>query len=271
MTEESLIEKFSKLTHRGAVPDILFEEINPYCEQAAIFLVKDGELRGWDSLNMPLLLNENKIRGVTLKIQEEPDIFSSLIAGRITQFKVPDRWKKYPLIEENVQGLFCLAFPFKYGKRLFGALLCFKQTQFSDSDKVKIKEVSLCAAEFSVILPPPSFPAQEQMQSAQEAHLPNAPSRMEEFSPEEVPEENSDVLRARLLAKLLVNNIKLYNEEKVILGRMKKDLRSRLQKEIEEAKKFYNARVPEEIRKREDFFENELITNLAGGNDSALN
>ncbi len=267
---DSIIEKFSRLKHRGSVPDILFEEIMPYCEQAAIFLVKDGKLCGWDSLNIPLLSEENKIRQVTLKIQEEPDIFSSLIAGRTTQFKVPDRWKEYGLIEANAQEQFCLAFPFKYGKRLFGSLLCFKHTRFSNSDRDKLKEVSLCAAEFSVILPPPSFPDQDQMPPVQEAFLQNSPSRSEALSPEEVIEEDNDVLRARLLAKLLVNNIKLYNEEKVILGRMKKDLRSRLRKEIEEARKFYNARVPEEIRKREDFFENELIANLAAGNVSAL-
>ncbi|MEW5806117.1 MAG: hypothetical protein AB1756_02020 [Acidobacteriota bacterium] len=276
---ESLIEKFSRLEHRGQVPATLFLETESYSERASLFLVRDGKLIGWHSRNFPSFPHGNDIREITLTMDAEPHLFHSLQRGRITLFKVPARWKKYKLLNPDEQDMFCLSIPLKYGTRLFGAFLCFKGEEFSRSEMEKIKEASLCAAEFSVTLPPaPSrqkneFQEEMRHNNSSEMKLPVSCSFTEDKAMsllEPDGEEEAAVFKARMYARLLINNIKLYNEERVIMGRMKKDLKIRLKDEIEKAERLYRSRIPEEIKQKEDFFEKELIMNLAGGDRSAL-
>ena len=74
---------------------------------------------------------------------------------------------------------------------------------------------------------------------------------------------------ARRYARLLVSEIKLYNESAVRLGRQKRDLGERLRTEISRARHLYEDRVPPAVRRRRDYFDEELVQTLAGG-DAAL-
>jgi flagellar biosynthesis/type III secretory pathway protein FliH len=74
---------------------------------------------------------------------------------------------------------------------------------------------------------------------------------------------------ARRYARLVVSEIKLYHENAVIAGRKERDLTSRLGGEITRARTLYEQRVPADVRSRHDYFEDELVKTLAGG-DSAL-
>lgn len=80
----------------------------------------------------------------------------------------------------------------------------------------------------------------------------------------------ADEEAARRYAKLLVSEIKLYNESTVRLGREHRDLRQRLRDEIEHAEQTYLARVPETVPARRQYFEQELVQTLAGGDAGAL-
>jgi hypothetical protein len=75
---------------------------------------------------------------------------------------------------------------------------------------------------------------------------------------------------ARKYARLLVSEIKLYNERAVRLGREQRDLRTRLREEIERAHRTYLDRVPETVASRDAYFETELLQTLAGGDPSTL-
>ena len=48
------------------------------------------------------------------------------------------------------------------------------------------------------------------------------------------------------------------------------DLLSRLQNEIDRARRLYEARVPETLASREQYFEQELVRTLAGGDRTLL-
>ena len=74
---------------------------------------------------------------------------------------------------------------------------------------------------------------------------------------------------ARRYARLLVSEIKLYNETAVRTGREKRDLLSRLAPEIERARKLYEDRVSPAVGGRAAYFQQELVHTLADG-DSAL-
>ncbi|MEA2562079.1 MAG: hypothetical protein QOH06_3583 [Acidobacteriota bacterium] len=75
---------------------------------------------------------------------------------------------------------------------------------------------------------------------------------------------------ARRLARLLVSEIKLYNEEQVEEGRRKRDLYERLREDIDRSRQMYEERVEARILKSTDYFYQELVRILAAGDAKAL-
>lgn len=84
------------------------------------------------------------------------------------------------------------------------------------------------------------------------------------------PEERELHDDARRFARLLVSEIKLYNEEKVVEGRRERDLYQRLRTDIERSRQMYNERVPPSIAARTNYFMDELVSILAEGDRAAL-
>ncbi len=75
---------------------------------------------------------------------------------------------------------------------------------------------------------------------------------------------------ARRYARLLVSEIKLYNEASVRLGRQKHDLLTRLRPEIDRARRLYEERVPAHVPSRATYFDDELVQTLADGDPALL-
>jgi hypothetical protein len=75
--------------------------------------------------------------------------------------------------------------------------------------------------------------------------------------------------KARRFAKLLVEEIKLYNQTRVEEGRQHKDLYSRLRVDIEKSRSTYDKRYAESAVASADYFTQELIRILAE-NDASL-
>ena len=77
-------------------------------------------------------------------------------------------------------------------------------------------------------------------------------------------------LEARRFAKLLIAEVKLNNGGQVEAGRRNKDLYLRLGEEIERARRTYDGRVGRSVGEGADYFHDELVRELAGGDASAL-
>lgn len=75
---------------------------------------------------------------------------------------------------------------------------------------------------------------------------------------------------AKRFARLLVSEIKLYNEAQVSAGRENKDLYDRLRDDIEKSRRMYQERVPEQIHTTTNYFYEELVRTLANGDPSLL-
>jgi len=75
---------------------------------------------------------------------------------------------------------------------------------------------------------------------------------------------------ARRFARLLVSEIKLYNEQKVVEGRSQHDLYQRLREYIDRSREMYDKRVRPEVAQRYDYFHNELVSTLAEGDEAKL-
>ncbi len=74
---------------------------------------------------------------------------------------------------------------------------------------------------------------------------------------------------ARRYARLLVSEIKLYNESAVRTGRERRDLLQRLKAEIERARRLYEERIAPS-QARDVYFQQELVQTLADGDQSLL-
>ncbi|HJR58804.1 MAG TPA: hypothetical protein VJ813_05395 [Vicinamibacterales bacterium] len=79
-----------------------------------------------------------------------------------------------------------------------------------------------------------------------------------------------DAQSARRYARLVVSEIKLYNEAAVRDGRSHRDLLRRLAPEVERARRLYEERVPSTVPDRDRHFHQELVETLAGGDPSLL-
>ena len=121
---------------------------------------------------------------------------------------------------------------------------------------------------FEGLLPPASVPA-ESVETA-------APSPRRWRADVELPvavdsdEEKRLHNDARRFARLLVSEIKLYNEQKVADGRQQHDLYDRLREHIDRSREMYDKRVRPEVAKKYDYFHQELVSTLAEGDSAKL-
>lgn len=90
------------------------------------------------------------------------------------------------------------------------------------------------------------------------------------FSGSESISDDTQHEEARRLARLLVTEIKLYNEEKVREGRESSNLYDQLRDDIERSRRIYEERIDDDVREQADYFQEEVVRILAGGDSTAL-
>jgi hypothetical protein len=71
---------------------------------------------------------------------------------------------------------------------------------------------------------------------------------------------------AKRFARLLVSEIKLYNEQRVLEGRENRDIYVRLKRDIDRSREMYQKRVSPTVSRKVDYFHDELIR-ILGDND----
>jgi hypothetical protein len=75
---------------------------------------------------------------------------------------------------------------------------------------------------------------------------------------------------ARRYARLLLSEVRMFNEPSIDAGRKSRDLLARLGDEIDRARRLYEARVPSTCARRGEFFDQELVRTLADGDRTLL-
>jgi hypothetical protein len=119
-----------------------------------------------------------------------------------------------------------------------------------------ILEESTPVSDFAV--PPPAPPA------------PPAPATPVSAQPWTTSEQEKQYNDARRFARLLVSEIKLYNEDAVTEGRIERDLYRRLQKDIDRSREMFAKRVSRSLGLKIDYFHEELVRILAEGDPNKL-
>jgi len=115
--------------------------------------------------------------------------------------------------------------------------------------------------------PPPAAPPAEDRPSTQYVPPANL-ARGGSGGPQSDDAKKHD--EARRFARLLVSEIKLYNETKVEQGRRNKDLYERLKEDIDRSRQMYDERIGDDVRKVSNYFYDELVRILADGKAESL-
>ncbi|HYW72157.1 MAG TPA: GAF domain-containing protein [Pyrinomonadaceae bacterium] len=121
----------------------------------------------------------------------------------------------------------------------------------------------------------PFAPAESTPAYSSQYSTPLGSSRRSGVSEPELPVDVGEDERrlhndARRFARLLVSEIKLYNEPKVQEGRSKSDLYDRLRDDIDRSRQMYDKRVAPPVAARHDYFHQELVNTLAEGDVTKL-
>ncbi len=118
-----------------------------------------------------------------------------------------------------------------------------------------------------VVTPPPDTVAARDFAAAAPMVTPPAPPPVTASAG--ASQSNDVHAKAKRFAKLLVEEIQLYNQVKVAEGRSKRDLYERLRPDIEKSRAAYQKRYGEVIRDA-DYFSEELVRILASNDRSLL-
>ncbi len=106
-----------------------------------------------------------------------------------------------------------------------------------------------------------------------EAPAPAPPLEAPRAKPQEVrpiPEEERLHSDAKRFARLLVSEIKLYNEHHVVEGRANRDLYLRLKRDIDRSREMYEKRISPNVSRKIDYFHDEIIRILGDNDPSTL-
>ncbi len=127
-----------------------------------------------------------------------------------------------------------------------------------ESQELEIEEASVLEA-----LPEAPEPPQ---QEAIPRKIPSQKARPQPFP--EMPEEEKLHSDAKKFARLLISEIKLYNESRVIEGRENRDIYIRLKRDIDRSRDMYEKRVSPTVSRKIDYLHDEIIR-ILGDNDSS--
>jgi hypothetical protein len=103
-----------------------------------------------------------------------------------------------------------------------------------------------------------------------EASTPRQRGRTVDLPIEVAEDERRSHSDARRFARLLVSEIRLYNEQRVVEGREAGDIYEMLKEAIDRSREMYDKRVQPEVASKFDYFHYELVNNLAEGDEEKL-
>ncbi len=84
------------------------------------------------------------------------------------------------------------------------------------------------------------------------------------------PEDERKHEEARRFARLLVSEVRLYNEQAVQTGKLARDIYGHLKEDIDRSREMYEQRVSAEVRADSNYFHDEMVRILADGDADAL-
>ncbi len=114
----------------------------------------------------------------------------------------------------------------------------------------------------------PESPTATQDAAAQLEYLSPPPKPAPTEEPPRFAEEERLHSEAKRFARLLISEIKLYNEQRVVEGRENRDIYVRLKRDIDRSREMYRKRVSPQVSRKVDYFHDEIVR-ILGENDAS--
>jgi hypothetical protein len=273
----------------------LLDNTAPYSGRAALFVVKGGSATGWHGYALPDSIRDFSLDVTTAALSE---VLKSHQAFAGSSSEVDEKFESE--FGAPTDGR-CVIVPLLLKEKV-AALL------YADAGTEKKGHLDAAAIELLVLatgtwLEVASGRKPAGREAAHEAEAPvaraaaahagaafsdpfaaHAPAFSQAAAPAEVEEsspvasslagmsaEDADVHRkAQRFARLLVDEIKLYNQAKLVEGRKNKDLYDRLKEDIDKSRSTYQKRYGSTVAGSADYFSQELIRSLAEDDVSLL-
>ncbi|HEY3384718.1 MAG TPA: GAF domain-containing protein [Vicinamibacterales bacterium] len=267
---ERIVEAFRRLDAAQSlteVLDILTTQTGVEVARVAVLLVRGTRLRGWKLAGMPTLQPEE----LDLPVDGDTALSRAIATGypvatSDAPLALPDGHGAAIVVPPGRVGL---AMPLLVGGRAIGVL-------YADDGDEDAPVVPSHWPETAEILVRHAAHRLEVLTISRAATLATRvqhQQRMPELrppGPSPFADERREEESARRYARLLISEIKLYNETLVEQGRQDRDLLKRLGPEIERARRLYEEKIPAAVRHRADCFDEEMVRTLAGGDPGLL-
>jgi len=300
---KQLIEEMERCKSQTEILNKLIKYLSALCQRVALFIISGDNCIGWlasgfgegagqgkKKITIPLnkehIINHVYRNCTTYKgsPENQPDNISLLqTMGAIT----PPEIAGTPLIVKGkVAGVIYLDQGFspksisniveiEIGCRMAGMSIDLLPIKKQYPPPAKPPEPK--AEKPSPVVPPIPTPKEWPTTFKEQAQAPptiEPPPPLKAEAPPAVkkPSEEEQKLHeeAKRLARLLVSEIKLYNEAKLAIAREEKNIYQKLKEDIDRSRNMYEQRVPELVRTSTRYFDEELVRILANNDPSLL-
>lgn len=253
----------------------LLEGAARFCGRAALFVIKTGTMAGWQAIGFD---NNDEIKSFNLSA-------TSGLADRAIQGRGPVTGTAEEFDSGFVSTLSapvdgnCVVLPLVVKDKV--AALIYADVGKLPDNTVDLSALTLLCRFSAIWLELAAMRKAGITVPAEEGHTqPAAPPAVATAPPQAVaaetdatthvsPEEADAHKKARRFAKLLVDEIKLYNQNKVTEGKQNRDLYDRLKEDIEKSRAAYDKKFSGTPASSVNYFTQELIRVLAD-NDVTL-
>lgn len=268
-----LAREVSALPDQAAVLGRLVETAGALGDRAVLFIVRDGALRGWKGAGLDRRV---QARSLVFPLEEDTLLCRAVVSCDVA-WGAPADPSVTPLLAALGDGMAAevAAAPLWVRDRVAAVL-------YADTrDPAGWLVGSLAAAATLASLALEALPLRarhprpggETIVTGRSAAVTDAAAASPAPPPPaaETPAASpAEMEEARRFARLLVSEIVLYNEAEIAEGRLQKDLSHRLKEDIERSRKMYEQRIAQNLPSARDYFHEELVRGLAGGDESAL-
>lgn len=302
-----LIREMARPANQSEILQALLQGALDHADRAAMFIVRRGFATGWVAHGFQGEPVQEEIREIQIDLQQDT-VFREVVRSRQTLAEDDQEGSELSFLRfGQTEPREALYLPLTTRSRVVGVLYADVVQEGRRLGRAGLEVLALVASlalerlllqsrlgsagaqgrapEATVSPrsspPPPAGPVDTagQPTSPWTPHTPTSPSGPEVpsatspepgepvvFPPEGSPAEQGDALS---FARLLVTEIKLYNEHEVAQGRKGRDLYRRLRDTIERSRRMYEERIAGHQMDR-DYFEEQILEVLAGGDPEAL-
>jgi hypothetical protein len=235
-----------------AILDALADAAGRHTPRSALLVVRHGELRGWQWSGFDASLGEAR----ALRVEPADDSLVSRACRTGTAQAASGPASTDTPLAPSTADRAAVAVPVTVDGEVVAVL-------YGDDDGGEPRQVPSAWPELLEVMARHAGRCLESMTARRLPAWGQAPPRVETAA------DASEEAAAQRYARLLVSEIRLYHEAALEAARREAEILRRLRPQIARAQQLYAERVPARIRARTDYFEQELVRTLAGG-DAAL-